>query len=70
MNHVFNIHTLRKFKWSCDFNPNKCPSTNKQHHRVNPLKEGSFTPNITSFSTERSSYFKIHGTQRSLKDKE
>ena len=42
----------------------------KQRHREDPYKEGTFTTNITSFSKERSYFFKIHGTSPSLKDQE
>jgi hypothetical protein len=69
-NHVFNIHTLRRFRWSCDFSPKKFLSTVKQHRRVDPHKEGVFTPSIPYFVIERSSFFKIHGTSPFLKDQE
>jgi hypothetical protein len=42
----------------------------KQHCREVPYKEGTFTPNITSFAKERSSFLKIHGTSTTLKDQE
>ena len=48
----------------------KCPSTMKQRRSVHPYKEVSFTSNITTFATERSSFLKIHGTSPSLKDQE
>ena len=69
MNHAFGIYTLTRFIWSCDFNLDKCPIV-KQCCRLSPYKEGAFTPNITSFATRRSSFFKIHGTSPSLKDQE
>jgi hypothetical protein len=42
----------------------------KQFHREDPYKEGTFTPNITSFSKQRYFLFKIHGRSFSLKDQE
>jgi hypothetical protein len=54
---------------ACDFNPKKFPSIVKQCCRVDPYKEGAFTPNITSFSIKRSCLFKIHGTPPCLKEK-
>lgn len=40
----------------------------KQLCRVDPYNKGAFTPNITSFATKISSFFKIHGTSPSLKE--
>jgi hypothetical protein len=54
----------------CNFNPENFLSIVKQHHRFDPYKKCVFTPNVTSFAIERSSFLKIHGTSPSLKDKE
>jgi hypothetical protein len=68
--HVIDMHTLRRFRWSYDFNSQKCSSMVKQCHKFNLYREGVFTPNITSFTREISSFFKIHQTSPSLKYQE
>ena len=39
----------------------------KQRRSEDPYEDGTLKPIITSFSKERSSFFKIHGTPPSLK---
>ena len=70
MKQKINWRTLRMLTWSCDFKPDKCSSTMTQCYIVDPYKEGTFTPNLTSFSKEISSFFKTHGTSPSLNDQD
>ena len=62
------MRTLKRFKWSCDFNLDKWSSTMKQRRSEDvSYEDGTLTPIINSFAKERSSLFKIHGTSPSLK---